>query len=297
MIEGRDSSYSDEATPAQYQQAYAAGVRIWWLYISPSGGGGLAHVADKEDFDAIKAAGMEAGAFCSGNDDPVKVKEMALSYGLRLWCLDVERTIRPDGPWVPGWLAAAESGLYGNIGVFPGRTAKFYIVSDYRAVPGQTWVDGEYAPNGPRGRQYRGGHTEWGLSVDSGRYDDYFAPGHSPTPPSPNPPTPPLPPLPSGTPQENDNVKVAVNKDGHLELFAIGAGGDLQHNWQDPNSPGGWSGWKGLGGSGLKDVTGWAMNTSGRLEVFCVSGAGAYFHTYQLATGGWAPLAALGTPG
>jgi hypothetical protein len=44
---------------------------------------------------------------------------------------------------------------------------------------------------------------------------------------------------------------VHVNSDngnGALEVFAIGTGGNLMHNWQNPGSPGGWYGWADLGG-------------------------------------------------
>jgi hypothetical protein len=89
-------------------------------------------------------------------------------------------------------------------------------------------------------------------------------------------------------------VACGVNQDGRLELFAIGTGGDLQHNYQTGN--GNWSGWSSLGGS-------WAQNAcvrthnnlDGRMEIFVIGNTGQMYHNYQSApNGGWVGWSSFG---
>ena len=62
-----------------------------------------------------------------------------------------------------------------------------------------------------------------------------------------------------------DDLSVAQNNDGRMEVFARGADQSLWHKWQTtPNS--GWSGWESLGG--WVDMISVGHNADGRLEVF-----------------------------
>ena len=92
-------------------------------------------------------------------------------WNVRL-CLDVEGGIRPDGPWVQPWLSASGAGLYGNAPVHGGRTAAFHVLAAYVADPQATWSGA--APGTPCGWQWRGTHSEFGIGVDRGWYDDWF---------------------------------------------------------------------------------------------------------------------------
>jgi hypothetical protein len=114
--------------------------------------------------------------FVSGNDAPAALKALAAKLNVRI-CLDVEGGIRGDGPWVQGWLDASGAGLYGNSGVHSGRRAPFYILAAYpgSSDPAGTWWNQTPAPPGPCGWQWVGTHTEFGVGVDRGDYDDWFS--------------------------------------------------------------------------------------------------------------------------
>src|SRR6185312_9731064 len=66
-------------------------------------------------------------------------------------------------------------------------------------------------------------------------------------------------------------LTVARNKDGHLDVFGIDAGGGLYHCWQlRTNTSAPWSQWVNLGGAILPGM-GTGQNAAGRLEVFGVN--------------------------
>jgi hypothetical protein len=91
-----------------------------------------------------------------------------------------------------------------------------------------------------------------------------------------------------------DDISVARNSDGRLEMFARGTDGRVWHQWQVmPNSY--WSGWYLLGGVWPAGTTlGTATNKDGRIEVFGVGTDGEVWHAWQGAPnapfGGFFPL-------
>jgi hypothetical protein len=175
MIAGLDSSF-DVPSAAQLTKAKQHGVRMWSGYLATKPGVGFAHRWKKAEFARIKAAGMTAIGFCSGHDDPVACRELAAEWGVLL-CLDVERGIRSDGPWVRSWLQRSGAGLYGNAPVFANRQAAFYVLAAYPGPdPSRTWTTDPHhpRPHGPCGWQWQGTHDEFGCSVDRGWYDDWF---------------------------------------------------------------------------------------------------------------------------
>lgn len=177
MIAGRDSSF-DRPTPAVLAAASAAGVRAWGGYfgIRPRNELGLAVLWDQADFEVVKAAGMTAIGFCSGWDDPVAIRDRAAAWGI-LACVDVEPGIRDAGPWMQGWLDASNAGLYGLGRIHAGIVARFHIMSLYPGYdPGATWSPAFARPGiAPVGWQWQGGHSEFGIDVDSMWLDDWFA--------------------------------------------------------------------------------------------------------------------------
>lgn len=186
MIEGLDSA--TEPTVAQVQAAAAAGRRIWSGYLAstPYDGGshfGLWHPWSQGAFAAAWLTGSQPLAYCSGSDDPVAVSALARAWSLRP-CLDVERGIRPDGLWVQPWIDAAGAnimGLYGNYGVHTGRRAAFHILAAYPTSgdpSDASWWDQTPRPAGPCGWQWSGTHPEFGVSVDSTWFDDWFVGVH-----------------------------------------------------------------------------------------------------------------------
>jgi acylphosphatase len=84
-----------------------------------------------------------------------------------------------------------------------------------------------------------------------------------------------------------------VNKDGRIEVFALGADNALWHIWQTaPNS--GWSGWASLGG-GITSTPAIVRTADGRLEAFARGTDGALWHIWQTApNNGWSGWASLG---
>ncbi|MGE3781957.1 MAG: hypothetical protein AB7H71_04360, partial [Alphaproteobacteria bacterium] len=86
-----------------------------------------------------------------------------------------------------------------------------------------------------------------------------------------------------------------MNRDGSLEIFALGSDGNLWHQWQSGATWG--SGWFSLGSPG-PGPSGLALgqNQDGRLEAFCPV-AGGLSHIWQeTAGGGWSSWASLGAP-
>lgn len=184
-VEGRDSSYF-RPTLEQARAARAAGVRIWWGYFGSRDGLGLATRWSREDFAVVQEAGLVAGGFCSGYDDPEWIRATAVDWRI-LACVDAEPGIRDDGEggnWIPDWVARAQSGLYGlasvhyHAGEPIGRGAQFNIVANYLNVgcTGETWPSWLPRPARPAW-QCRGTYDEFGGSVDRGIYDDWFLGG------------------------------------------------------------------------------------------------------------------------
>ncbi len=93
---------------------------------------------------------------------------------------------------------------------------------------------------------------------------------------------------------------VGRNKDGRLEVFAVGTDGALWHVWQ-VSAGGGWSPWHSLGGAGTSRVA-VGLNTGGPLkdclEVFVVGNDWPVHHMYHLwqlnPGGGWSGWTSLG---
>lgn len=175
MVAGRDSSFSAPSL-AQAQQAYVAGIRCWGGYLATQQDVGLAAPWPQAAFQNVQQAGMQAIAFCSGWDNPIALRNLAQRYNVLL-CLDVEAGIRGIGDWIPNFISASGAGLYGGMAVHA-YAAPFHILAAYPGSdPKATWPSGSKAPNTPRGWQYEGSHIEFGLEVDSGWYDDWFAAG------------------------------------------------------------------------------------------------------------------------
>jgi FAD/FMN-containing dehydrogenase len=89
------------------------------------------------------------------------------------------------------------------------------------------------------------------------------------------------------------DLATTVNRDGRIEVFAIGTGKELFHIWQ--TSPGGpaWSDWADLGGGITKLAS--AVNADGRLEVFGIGIDTSLYHIWQTSPGGaWSPWTGLG---
>jgi hypothetical protein len=172
----------DSATPPKVSQAVAAkqaGIGLWNGYLSEiPQRDGLYRPWSEAEFNTAKLVNPHPIAFTSGWDDPAAAKEDAARQGLRL-CLDVERMIRDDGPWVQGWLdAAAPVGLYGVRSVHVGRRAAFHIAAWYPgADPRSSYPVLWSQPGGLCGWQWQNTHTEFGVPVDRGWYDDGFVQG------------------------------------------------------------------------------------------------------------------------
>jgi hypothetical protein len=154
---------------------------LWSGYISSAPYDGnshfnLFHPWPRAGFEIARSCGSTPIAFASGLDDPVALRSLAATWAVRL-CLDVESGIRADGPWVQAWLDASGAGLYGNFGVHPNRRAAFHILAAYlgSGEPASTWWNQTLRPKGPCGWQWIGSHPEFGMSVDRGDYDDWFA--------------------------------------------------------------------------------------------------------------------------
>jgi hypothetical protein len=180
MLFGIDSR---PLTDAQIAAAKNDGVRLAAGYL-PQAGIDPGHWWSEADFQRVRAAGLSTFAYCSGLADPASSRAMSVAWGVAI-CLDVEGGIRPDGDWVQWWLDASGAGLYGNLGVHPGRTASFHVLALYPdASPigtPESWVPGVVRPPGPCGWQFQGTTAAYGTSVDRGWYDDAFSAGlHGP---------------------------------------------------------------------------------------------------------------------
>ena len=174
MVIAADSWWAP--TAAQLAAARAAGVGAWLGYFEVPGdhifGGGWSD----QDFQAALASGLRTGAFCSGWDDPAACAARARRLGIRIY-LDDETSIRGDGPWADPWLAASGACLYGESPVMQAHLDHGhpgYVVADYTADPGSTWVGGLAlpAPLRPTGRQYAGDQAAGLAYVPAGRAVD-----------------------------------------------------------------------------------------------------------------------------
>jgi hypothetical protein len=86
-----------------------------------------------------------------------------------------------------------------------------------------------------------------------------------------------------------------MNLDGRLEIFALGGGNAIYHNYQTSPS-GGWSGWTWMGGS-LQQAPAVVMNADGRLELFGWGTDSALWHAWQQTaanSSSWSGWASLG---
>jgi len=179
MIEALDSSFAAPSAD-QARAAANAGVRVWCGYLATRPRVGLAAPWTQLAFENARLCGGTPIAFCSGWDDPIAVRALAASWRVRA-CLDVEPGIRPDGPWVPGWLAASGAGLYGLPSVHydaDGRQPAFNIAADYLGFdPHATWPSWLPRSAAPCGWQVQGTHDEFGASVDRLWLDDWFSGG------------------------------------------------------------------------------------------------------------------------
>lgn len=172
MIEGRDSSLV-RPSGLSLLAAANAGVKVWGGYIQTKPDVNLAAAWQLADFDEARKLGGVPLAFCSGWDDPAALRTLARQWNVRL-CLDVENGIRPDGTWKVRFLDESGAGLYGNRDVH-NVAAPFHVLADYQGiVPTSTWLGGLPPDDNPRGWQWQGTHSEFGLSVDSLILDDWF---------------------------------------------------------------------------------------------------------------------------
>jgi len=181
VIWALDSSF-DMPTLAQAREARAAGVGFWWGYLATvqvPGAFNLAAPWSQQAFSNVVQAGLGCGAFVSGLDDPVGLRQLAQAWGIPLIALDDEDAIRPltVPDWRPAFLAASGAGLYGLLERHT-IAAPFRIAALYPAggCPGATWPTSP-PPAEPHGWQCQGTHTEFGLSVDRSALDDWFG-GH-----------------------------------------------------------------------------------------------------------------------
>jgi hypothetical protein len=163
-------------TPAQALAFKAAGGVAWGGYIGKAGDD-LENPWTAADFATIRAAGLVAFAFVSGDDDPAWVRDEATSMGVTLIILDVENGIRGDGAWVDPWLATSGAGIYGNPPVMDNHAMHghpCYIGAAYPEDGTQTaaWPSDATAPipARPMGWQWADNGSYGGLTVDLSNY-------------------------------------------------------------------------------------------------------------------------------
>jgi hypothetical protein len=79
-------------------------------------------------------------------------------------------------------------------------------------------------------------------------------------------------------------IAVGQNADGRIEIYQLGGGGGVYHQWRTP--AGSWSGWASLGGAGADLSV--ARETNGSIDVFVVNTSGAIEVMDQSGpNGGW----------
>jgi hypothetical protein len=95
-----------------------------------------------------------------------------------------------------------------------------------------------------------------------------------------------------------DHPVLGRSGDGRLELFIVGADGNLWHRWQTTASNG-WSAWTSEGSAGGGFAAAPAVHPSGdgRLELFVVGADGNLWHRWQTAaSNGWSAWTSHGHP-
>lgn len=172
MLKGLDSA--SPPSDSQIQQALKDGVKLWSGYIPGPYIDKVSNPWEKADFQRVLNAGMNAIGYASGYSDPGYVAQTAHDWGI-LAALDMEYGIRTKGSWTQPWLDKAGAGLYAHPQDHSGLTAVFHVAADYPGYnPKKTWPGGYPRPDTPCGWQWHGTHTEYGVSVDSSWFDDWF---------------------------------------------------------------------------------------------------------------------------
>jgi hypothetical protein len=178
MIQGLDSA--GEPSAGQAQAAKAAGYGVWSGYIGTRPNTGVRGWS-QQGFENARLCGSMPIGYCSGYDDPGAIRQLAISWKVRL-CLDCENGIRglhdPDPSWVQPFLDASGAGLYGGAQIHQqGFRAPFYVLGAY---PGSgdpwnaSWIGPSPRPNAPCGWQWAGSHGAFGVTVDATVFDDWF---------------------------------------------------------------------------------------------------------------------------
>jgi hypothetical protein len=293
MIARLDSAYPP--SPDTARAATAGGVRGWDGYISTAvyDGGShfwLWHPWPREGFDYARLCGSTPIAYCSGWDNPVALKALAASWGVRL-CLDVEGGIRADGPWVQAFLDASGAGLYGNYWVHSGRRAPFHVICASLGTgdPRSTWWDAKVArPPVPCGYQWWNTHTEFGVSVDRGNFDDWFAGIFSGD----------LGSLTGGVAPVSGQFQGMT----HIEhVVLVGQDGHVHHGYRDAGAPGAGTAWSyedlGAPTTGAADSAEFLCDAAVTLQVVRVRDPqGALWCRYAVLPGPWGAWSPLGNP-
>src|SRR5205085_322865 len=89
-----------------------------------------------------------------------------------------------------------------------------------------------------------------------------------------------------------NDLAVAVNSDGRLEIYTVNMDGSASHIWQtSPSAYNSWSGWSSLGGSGIQRI-GVGRNANGNLEAFCIGPGNSLYIDYWNGSvwSGWGNL-------
>jgi hypothetical protein len=179
-------SYS-APSDAQIALAKADGVKAWNGYLP---GAHIDSTWKSTDFARIKDAGLYTLAYASGAADPLAMKTLALQWGVK-GCLDVERSIRPNGTWVQPWLTDSGFGFYASQSGYPQDAAAFHVVAVYVVDdPHVSWPAGMPLPgNTPHGWQWCENEAAYGTDVDRSWFDStVYVPNPAPTPtPTPTP--------------------------------------------------------------------------------------------------------------
>ena len=146
-------------------------------------GPGIDSTWTETDFARIRAAGLGSIAYASGRADPLAQRALAKSWRV-IGCLDVEASIRGDGPWVQPWLDASGFGIYHEAYRDPPYRAPFHIIAEYVASdPGSSWPPGLPRPAGPTGWQWMANVALYATNLDRCRFDPALYGPSSPPPP------------------------------------------------------------------------------------------------------------------
>lgn len=172
-------------TDAQIALAKADGVGAWNGYLP---GANIDSTWTSVDFARIKAAGLYTLAYASGASDSEAMKTLSMQWGVK-GCLDVERSIRPNGSWVEPWLATSGFGFYASQSGYPQEAAAFHVVAAYVIDdPLVSWPAGMPLPgNTPHGWQWCANETAYTTDIDRSWFDEsvYVTPPPPPIPPAP----------------------------------------------------------------------------------------------------------------